>query len=214
MLVCTKQADSNCGRCLKCLLTRTCLAAIGRLEGCGAFDGNDLAGSELSRVKLITPSHFERDFRELVEPLRERGREDLVAAVQQILDFAASWDRSREDLVGDVSSAVPSGAAIVLVDDAALQLESLPGERPVIPLVERDGRYWGSPAGDREAIEELDRLRAVGAEYLAVAWPSAWWFDTYPRWNAYLRERFPCILENPRVTVFDLRHAAERSTAA
>jgi hypothetical protein len=41
-----------------------------------------------------------------------------------------------------------------------------------VPLVEREGQYWGSPADDAAAIEELERLRRAGAGFAAFAWPA------------------------------------------
>jgi hypothetical protein len=212
ILVCTKRSSSNCGKCLKCLWARTALAALGKESE--AFDIGEVDPWVIRRLALITPSYFVHDYDTLLAPLRAAGRLDLVAAVEELLAWAGPWDTWRDGLISDLSSCLPAGARFVLVDDSALQLNGLAEDRRAIPFLERDGRYWGSPPDDATAIAELERLRGDEAGFLAVAWSSAWWFDTYPRWSAYLRERFPRILENPRVTVFDLRRAAERSTAA
>jgi hypothetical protein len=212
ILVCTKRSSSNCGKCLKCIWARTALAALGKESQ--AFDDSEVDPGDVRRLALITPSYLVHDYDTLLAPLRAAGRPDLLAAVEELLAWAGPWDTWREGLISDLSTCVPAGSRFVLVDDSALQLDGLAEDRRAIPFLERDGRYWGSPPDDATAIAELERLRRDEAGLFAVAWPSAWWFDTYPRWNAYLRERFPCILENPRVTVFDLRHAAERSTAA
>ena len=38
-----------------------------------------------------------------------------------------------------------------------------------ITFLERDGKFWGAPSDDVEAVREMERLRAAGAYYLAVA---------------------------------------------
>jgi hypothetical protein len=82
----------------------------------------------------------------------------------------------------------------------------LDGRRSV-PFLERDGHYWGPPADDASAIRELDRLRRAGAGFIAFAWPAFWWLDHYTAFHRHLRANFPCLLENERLVVFDLRSA-------
>jgi len=65
---------------------------------------------------------------------------------------------------------------VILVDDACLSQKAL-HERAVIPFMERDGRYWGSPANGEEAVSEFRRLRQSGAEYIVFVWSSFWWLE-------------------------------------
>jgi hypothetical protein len=67
----------NCGRCHKCVLTQLELVALGRLRDCPAFAADDVTPD---RTEVLRPT---RDssvgyFRELLAPLRARGREDLA----------------------------------------------------------------------------------------------------------------------------------------
>ncbi len=80
-----------------------------------------------------------------------------------------------------------------------------------LPFPERDGVWWGVPADDAEAIAELERERAGGVGYLVVAWPAAWWLEHFSGFARWLRERFACVLENPRICIFDLHQKRERS---
>jgi glycosyl transferase family 2 len=73
-----------------------------------------------------------------------------------------------------------------------------------IPFLERDGKYWGRPADSSAAIQELERLRSEGADYLVFAWQAFWWLDYYSEFHKYMRATFPCTLENDRLLVFDL----------
>ena len=55
------------------------------------------------------------------------------------------------------------------------------------------------------AIQDLERLRATGANYLALVWSSFWWLDHYQEFHRYLGEKFRCMLSTENVMVFDLQ---------
>jgi hypothetical protein len=84
-------------------------------------------------------------------------------------------------------------------------------EQPVpgcqaLPFLERDGEYWGPPADDASAISQVDRLRREkNAAHIVFSWTAYWWLDHYKNFNQWLRSRFKCIVENERLTVFDIR---------
>lgn len=80
------------------------------------------------------------------------------------------------------------------------------------PFLESQGQYIGPPSDDSTAILELERLRGAGAKFLVIAWIAFWWIDYYKEWHKYLRSNFPCILENDRITVFDLRQKSGEKT--
>lgn len=90
----------NCGRCEKCLRTMTALLALGKLAECPTFAHDDLTPAQLSTLRVRPPNirhgsaqrfledmppilndHTVEMWRELIEPLRRIGREDLAAAV-------------------------------------------------------------------------------------------------------------------------------------
>jgi hypothetical protein len=54
-------------------------------------------------------------------------------------------------------------------------------------------------------MSELKRLRAQGATHFVLAAPSFWYIDTYQDFTTYLLEHHPCVLDNQRVRIFDLR---------
>jgi hypothetical protein len=99
---------------------------------------------------------------------------------------------------------VPVEDMFILVDQDVFRNE-LVIERRVLPFTERDGQYWGPPADDISAIQELERLRRSGANFMVFAWPAFWWLDHYSGLNRYLRSKFQCRLESELVVVFDLR---------
>lgn len=104
----------------------------------------------------------------------------------------------------ELSGLIPSGASFILVDDAQWgNVRPLDGHR-IIPFLEKNGAYWGPPADDNAAWQELERLRAAGASHIAFAWPSFWWLQHYAEFHRRLREAFPCVLANERLIVFKL----------
>lgn len=104
----------------------------------------------------------------------------------------------------EIAGVVSSDSSFVLVDDAQLAFGPALTRRP-IPFLEQDGEYMGSPPDDLTAIQELERLRRSGAEFLVIAWPAFWWLDYYWEFHRYLRTSFECVLENDRLTIFDMR---------
>ena len=106
----------------------------------------------------------------------------------------------------EIAEFVPPQSRCILVDDS--QLGELPiYNRLLFPFLEQDGQYWGNPSDDRQAIDELERMRAKGADFMIFAWTARWWFETYPDFIDYVRKRYACKLENERISIFDLRHS-------
>ena len=104
----------------------------------------------------------------------------------------------------EIEAVIPAGNRFILVDANGLGSEFTVG-RCAIPFLERDGSYWGSPPDDKIAIQEFDRLRQTGASFIVFGWPAFWWLDYYVGWRTYLHSKFPCVLKNSRLVVFDLR---------
>lgn len=105
----------------------------------------------------------------------------------------------------DISRLIPSGNCFIFVDQDEWGLDDLPGGRRIIPFVEREGEYWGPPADDATAIAELERLRRSGANFIVFARPAFWWLEYYPEFRDYLKARYGPMIDNDRLTIFDLR---------
>ncbi len=120
-----------------------------------------------------------------------------------------SWWRRIDLAIQELAACVPPGATYILVeDDFWGPGDVVPGCKR-LPFLERDGRYWGPPAHDAAAIEELERLHKSGASFVAFAWSSFWWLDNYRGLRDYLRRGYSCVLENERLIVFDLRKSVQ-----
>jgi hypothetical protein len=87
--VCNRSADCragmlNCGRCEKCVRTMLALVALDVLADAPTFPEPDVSPPSVARVAINDP-YVESCYRDLLAPLRDRGREDLVRAVASIL---------------------------------------------------------------------------------------------------------------------------------
>ena len=125
-----------------------------------------------------------------------------IGASQAILDY--SWEDRQESLVNKLIALVPSDEIFIIVDEGKLNLHEIFGDRS-IPFPEKNGIYWGLLENDDLAINELERLRAVGAKTIIFPWSSFWWLDYYKILNSYLRNKYTCELENEDLIVFDLK---------
>ena len=114
------------------------------------------------------------------------------------------WWHSLALAVEELEVLIPPGETFVLVDQATLGAGVSRKLRPV-PFPEHNGQYWGLPANDEVAIQELQRLRGTGASFVVFLWPAFWWLDYYTGLHQHLRSKFRCVLENERLVAFDLR---------
>ncbi len=112
----------------------------------------------------------------------------------------------------DLIRLIPAAETFILVDEEQLRSQ-LPHQR-ALPFLEKAGEYWGPPPDDATAIAELERLRQAGARFIAFTWPTYWWLEHYAGFHRHLRAGFPCLLENPRVVIFDLRAGPPSPPAA
>ncbi len=106
----------------------------------------------------------------------------------------------------ELAATIPPGATVIVADEDQWGLGKDLSGRPLVPFTERDGQYWGPPADDAAALQEVERLRQAGAGFLAFGWPAFWWLRYYLELHRDLRTRYQCVFENDRLIVFDLRH--------
>jgi GT2 family glycosyltransferase len=123
-------------------------------------------------------------------------REKLAAILptsprlRRALDEAAlNWHRQAEQAAREIATALPDTGTLIVVDEG--QVLCGRDERPprVLPMMERDGRFWQRPGDDREALEEVTRLRSLGAVRIAFAFNAFWWLDHYQALRDYVLRR-------------------------
>jgi hypothetical protein len=119
-------------------------------------------------------------------------------------NFNYLWPTRLLKAKSDLECLVPAGASYILVDDnewgATLPLEG----RQAIPFASNAGESWGPPADDQSAIALLDRHCRHGEKYLVFWWSCFWWLEHYQELRRHLNSRFPCVLKNDRLQVFEL----------
>ncbi|MBN2505255.1 MAG: class I SAM-dependent methyltransferase [Verrucomicrobia bacterium] len=127
-----------------------------------------------------------------------------AAASAQAPAAADAWTQRLAMATDELRRLIPGQSRWILVDDAQWgRVRALSGYR-IVPFLEKDGAWWGPPADDATAWEELQRLRRAGASHLVFAWPAFWWLQHYADFSERLRATFPCVLENNRLVVFAL----------
>jgi len=123
---------------------------------------------------------------------------------EQLLYGDYDWIKRLRRVTRELRSLTSPGDRLIVVDDCAWGPDVTTG-RAAIPFIERDGQYWGPPPDDETAIQELERLRRTGAAFMVFGWPAFWWLDHYKGFIAHLKAKYPCVRENKRIVVFDLR---------
>ena len=79
-----RPGNLNCGQCEKCIRTMLELAALGSLERSTAFPRHGIS-EEAVRTVRIHDGYVASCYTELIEPLKERGRDDLVRGIERAL---------------------------------------------------------------------------------------------------------------------------------
>jgi hypothetical protein len=73
----------NCGECEKCVRTMLMLVALGALDQTCSFPTDDVSEELVRTAVRIRDSSYVHYYQELIVPLAERGRHDLVRAVER-----------------------------------------------------------------------------------------------------------------------------------
>jgi hypothetical protein len=73
-----------------------------------------------------------------------------------------SWLPRLRGALGELEQVIPPGEEFILVDEDEWGTDEVVLGRRRIPFPERDGRYWGRPADDTEALAELEAAEAGG----------------------------------------------------
>lgn len=114
-----------------------------------------------------------------------------------------SWEERVEIAKDEILAAIPVGSGFILVDQTEWELGSGFEGRRVWQFTERDGVYWGPP-DESTAVDELERLRAAGAEFIVFPWSAFYWFDHYTELSDYLR-RCRCVFRSSRLLIYGLK---------
>jgi glycosyltransferase involved in cell wall biosynthesis len=167
--------------------------------------GNQFWCEELDRRVERSLARYECRSRTLAEFLSRKGIPSDPAGWKARNPYY-QWMSRVERAAAELKAFIPEGAGFILADDGQWGSSMITGRRAV-PFLEKDGQYWGPPANDAGAIEDLGRLRRSGLAYFVLGWPAFWWLDHYTGFVHHLRSTYECVLENDRLLAFDLRRA-------
>jgi SAM-dependent methyltransferase len=117
---------------------------------------------------------------------------------------ANQWRERCRIAIQELGTIVRPGDSFILIDEDRLRTE-MGSDYRALPFPEHDGQYWGPPADNASAVEELERLHRGGAMFAVVAWPAFWWFEFYKGLQRHLDLNYPKILSTERIMIFDLR---------
>jgi Glycosyltransferase sugar-binding region containing DXD motif len=139
------------------------------------------------------------------EPSRAAGPFPSAYAVHR---WHGSWvapeDKFLEDfpreLERELRSLLPEGARVLTIAEG-IDLDL--GEHPMLPFIGREG-YWGNPEDSEAALTELERLTALGWDWLVVLEVAYWWFDFYAQFMSNVEQRAPATHRRRRFTAFQL----------
>jgi glycosyltransferase involved in cell wall biosynthesis len=114
----------------------------------------------------------------------------------------------RLELLQDIEANIAENETFIWIDDQLFNRKKLNEyffpNQVVIPFLEQDSQYWGPSADSQAAIEEIEKLRLAGANFIVFLWPSFWWLEYYQELAQYLHNRYHCLLENERCIIFDI----------
>ena len=102
----------------------------------------------------------------------------------------------------DIEDLAPQGALLVVLNNGQ-RSQAFETSR-TLPFPELDGQLAGYPADDDAAIRELERLHAMGAQFVIVPSAFRYWLDTYPGFTAYLATHAMMRIDNERARVYQL----------
>jgi glycosyltransferase involved in cell wall biosynthesis len=110
----------------------------------------------------------------------------------------------------EITALIGPKDTFILVDQDEWGTEETIRSRHPLPFLERGGEYWGVPPDEATAVQELERLRSAGANFMVFGWPAFWWLDYYTGLHRHLRSNYRCVLQTELLIVFDLRSSGGR----
>ncbi len=78
------QGNYNCGNCEKCVRTMTAFLALKLLDQISTFKNKDVSQAKLVNTCYLSDNYEENCYRELIKPLTDINRLDLVDGIEQI----------------------------------------------------------------------------------------------------------------------------------
>jgi len=135
-----------------------------------------------------------------IEQLKNFGKGMAAVIINHPIPTKDLWHHRFSLCKQEIEKHVPQNQPILIAGESWWS-EELNLDRPILPITEKDGKYWGEPADDAAAIAELDKLKLRGPRHIAFGWPTFWWMTHYKGLMEKLGNR---IVENDRMVLFEL----------
>lgn len=85
------QRALNCGECEKCIRTKLAFVALEKLEALAAFSNSEITADLIERRVRLSTEYRKACYDELLLPLTQRGRLDLVRPIKRKLAHYRRW---------------------------------------------------------------------------------------------------------------------------
>lgn len=108
-------------------------------------------------------------------------------------------------LPSEVGAVIPKGKRIILAAQGDVDCDYLT-EYDVVNFLDHEGKYWGMPKDDEEAIREVERQKERGAEYIVFTVQARWCVEYFHSFSEYLRRNFLCLKDNDCVLILGGRN--------
>jgi hypothetical protein len=154
--------------------------------------------------------------------LKSRGidLENTLTGLKKSINNRAGWTTAQEDvnlrwenqlrqLKEQLLPLLSRDHRLILVDEDLIRGELGLGDKSIIPFIEYQQQYWGTPHNDEMAITEIERLKKLKTNYIVFAWPSFWMLDHYKQMNDYLVNNYECIKRNEDCVIFNLQNTVQ-----
>ncbi len=134
-----------------------------------------------------------------------------VCVIYELRDApAGAYEAEIRAIRQRVRSAVPEDAIVAVVSNGDEELLGLDcREAWHFPATDQ-GEYadYLRPADSPEAIDRLEAVRELGAEFLVFPPSARWWLEHYPEFIQYLRAQYRVVLDQDSCVVVSLTEGA------
>ncbi len=124
--------------------------------------------------------------------------------------ISRSWREIQREESDEIAAVIPPCSDFLYAGRGVWVPESVAGGLAT-PFPEKQGQFTGPPPNDTSAIDDLERKRRVGFDFFVLGRSSFWWLDFYKGFAKHLYSNYPCISEDERLIIFDLRGTKMRA---
>lgn len=164
-----------------------------RIHGKNAYAGTTL---EFQLASIL--NYYEKYATWLVAYCHHKGQQVSVETWKK-----NSWHHQQAEVITEVAALPARSGSLILVDDNLWQPGPIAGWKR-LPFLEQNGLFAGFPQNNEHAIQEVERLRSSGSQYIVFWSHSFWWFEAYAGFYEYLNMHYDKVINEDRIVGFDL----------